>query len=135
MRTTGSLTTLSSLDVTVTDQTLMLTKNKLDTSTLSGTSASRQIDLGRKISYINNIQMTPYVYTGGTPYVTVGYVTSGYFDETVVLGAFPQIIDKNNGGANITVIDNNGNYIDSYVDVLVYALPEQYVDGNNIRQR
>lgn len=132
---TGSLASLSSLDVTVTDQTMMLTTNKLDTSTLVGTSSSRQLDLGRKISYINNIQMTPYMYSGGSPYVTVGYVTAGYFDEVVVIGAFPQIVDKLNGGANIAVIDNSGNYIDSYVDVLVYALPEQYVDGNNLKQR
>jgi hypothetical protein len=132
---TTELARLTSMDVIVTDETIQLTTNKLDTSTLSGTSSSRQLNLGRNVSYINNLQMSPYLYGGSSPYVTVGYVTADYFPETIVTGAFPQIVDKLNGGANIAIIDNDGNYIDGNVDVLVYALPEQYVDGNNIKQR
>jgi len=132
---TTEIASLISMDVIVTDETIQLTTNKLDTSTLSGTSSSRQLNLGRNVSYINNLQMSPYLYLGASPYVVAGYVTAGYFDETQVTGAFPQIVDKLNGGANIAILDNSGNYIDGNVDVLVYALPEQYVDGNNIKQR
>ena len=82
--------------------------------------------------------MTPYLTTSFDGYVANGYTTpSGYFTpETGVTGAFPQIVDKLSGGANIAIIDNNGSYVDSYVDVLAYVLPEQFMDIDyNIKQR
>jgi hypothetical protein len=131
----GSVPVLRTMDVNIINERFILPLNGVDTSTLSGTSSNRQLDLGRQTSYIYNIQMTPYLYTGGSGYTNIGYFTTGYIDETLVTGAFPQIIDKTNGNANIAVVDNDGNYIDSQLDILVHALPEQYRDGNNISQR
>jgi hypothetical protein len=132
---TGGLASLTTMDVNVINERLIIPLSQVNTSNLAGTSSARQLDLGRNVSYINNLQMTPYSYSGGSGYTVAGYVTSGYFDEVTITGAFPQIIDKANGGANIAVVDNAGNYIDSTLDILVYALPEQYRNGNNISQR
>ena len=133
---TGSLASLTSLEVTVSDQTLALAKNKVDTTTLSGNINSRQLDLGRTLSYITNLQITPYLVQSGGIYITADYVTDGYFvSATAILGAFPQIVDKTAGSANIALVDNNGNYIDGYVDIYCQALPEQYIIGNNLLQR
>lgn len=136
VRSTGSLTSLSKMDVRITNETFVITKNHVYTGNLAGTSSSRTIDLGRQVSYITSLQMTPYLYSGGSGYTQSGYVTNGYFDETIITGAFPQIIDKTHGGANIALTDNDGNYIDGYIDILAYVLPEQYMDADySIRQR
>jgi hypothetical protein len=135
VRAEGSLHSLTSLDVNVTNEKLTIVQGDLDTSTLSGTSSSRQLDLGRAVSYIYNIQMTPHLTTSFSGYTASGYVTNDYFTETAVTGAFPQIIDKLNGGANIAVVDNDGNYVDTTLDLVAYALPEQYMDGINLKQR
>lgn len=126
---------LTSMDITTTNEQITIAKGAIDSSTLAGTTESRELDLGRNVSYIYSLQMTPYLYSGGTGYTTSGYFTTGYIDETIVTGAFAQIIDKSNGGANIALIDNEGNYIDGTFDALVYALPEMYRDGNNIKAR
>ena len=136
VRSTGSLSSITRMDVTVTNEPFTITRNRLYTGNLSGTSSSRSLDLGRAVSYITSLQMTPYLFSGGSGYTASGYVTNGYFDETIITGAFPQIVDKLSGGANIAIIDNDSNYIDSYVDVLAYVLPEQFMDVDyNIKQR
>jgi hypothetical protein len=136
VRSTGSLTSVTRMDVTVTNEPFTITKNHLYTANLAGTSSSRSLDLGRNVSYVTSLQMTPYSYVGSNYYTLSGYVTSGYFDEVTITGAFPQIIDKLSGGANIALTDNSGNYIDGYVDILAYVLPEQYMDVDyNIKQR
>jgi hypothetical protein len=136
VRPTGSLSSVTRMDVTVTNEPFTITRNHLYTGNLSGTSSSRSLDLGRNVSYITSLQMTPYIFTGGSGYTASGYVTAGYFSETVITGAFPQIIDKLSGGANIALTDNDSNYIDGYVDVLAYVLPEQFMDVDyNIKQR
>ena len=132
---TGSIPVLRSMNVNVTNERFVLALDSVDTSTLVGSISSRELDLGRASSYIYNIQMTPHVFIGTTGYVAVGYVAADYFSETVVNGAFAQIVDKTGGSANIAVFDNTGNYVDHTLDILVYALPEQYRDGNNILQR
>jgi hypothetical protein len=138
VRTTGSLHNLSSMDINITNDPLIITRNHLYTGNLSGTSSSRQLDLGRNVSYITSLQMTPYLLNTTTgEYVTNGYVASDYFPATTgVTGGFPQIVDKLNGGANIALVDNDGNYSDGYIDLLAYVLPEQYMDVDyNIKQR
>lgn len=135
VRQDGSEPTLTSMDITTTNEQITIVRGNISSDTLSGTSSSRQLDLGRNVSYIYNIQMTPYFFTGGTGYTVSGYFTTDYMDETIVTGAFPQIVDKQDGGANIALIDNAGNYIDGRFDCIVYALPEMYSLNNNILVR
>ena len=135
VQTESTLAAIKEMTISVKQEPILIQKGNIDSSTLTGTSSSRQLDIGRNVSYIYALQMTPYFYVGGTGYFTSGYVATGYTEETLVTGAFPQIVDKSNGGANIAIIDNEGNYIDSRFDATVSALPEQYRDGKNFRLR
>jgi hypothetical protein len=133
--TESSMAVIKSMVVSVKQEPLLIQKGNISTASLAGTSSSRQLDIGRNVSYIYALQMTPHLFVGGSGYTVSGYVTNGYFDETIITGAFPQIVDKLNGGANIALTDNEGNFIDGRVDVTLSALPEQYRDGKNFRLR
>jgi hypothetical protein len=131
----GSLQTISALSARNYATPYSIYLNSVSSTTLSGSTSSRQLTLGKVVSQVVNLQMTPHYYSGGSGYATSGYFTSGYIDETIITGAFPQIIDKTGGAANIVLLDNEGNAIDGTVDVLATVLPEQYMDGINLRQR
>lgn len=131
----GSLQTISTLSARNFATPFTIYLNSVSSSTLSGNINSRQLSLGRTVSQVLNLQLTPHYYSGGSAYVTVGYVTAGYFDETIVTGAFPQILNKTGGTANIILVDNEGNSIDGNLDISATVLPEQYMDGINLRQR
>ena len=132
----GSLQTISGLSARNYTTPFSIYLNSINTSSLTGTNTSRQLALGRVVSQVVNLQLTPHLTTSFNGYVAVGYATSDYFTpETGVIGGFPQIIDKTGGSANIAVVDNSGSYVDSYVDILATVLPEQYMDGINLRQR
>ena len=131
----GVIQTINSLSARNYATPYSLYLNSVSSTTLSGSTSSRQLSLDRAVSQIVNLQMTPHYYSGGSGYATSGYFTSGYIDETIITGAFPQIIDKTGGAANIVLLDNEGNAIDGTVDVLATVLPEQYMDGINLRQR
>jgi len=135
VKTESSLAIIRELTVSVKQEPLLIQKGNISTASLAGTSSSRQLDIGRNVSYIYALQMTPHLFVGGTGYTQTGYVVADYFPETIVTGAFPQIVDKLNGGANIALTDNDGNFIDGRVDVTLSALPEQYRDGKNFRLR
>lgn len=131
----GGIQTISSLSARNYATPFTIYLNSINSTSLAGTTASRQLSLGRAVSQIVNLQLTPHYYTGGTGYTTSGYFTSGYIEETIVTGAFPQIIDKTGGSANIALIDNEGNGIDGTVDIIATVLPEQYTTGILLRQR
>ena len=132
----GALQTITALSARNYTTPFTIYLNTVDTSGLLGSSTARQLSLGRTVSQVVNLQLTPHLTTSFNGYVGLGYADAGYFTpETGITGGFPQIIDKLNGTANIAVVDNNGSYVDSYVDILVSALPEQYMDGINLRQR
>jgi hypothetical protein len=133
--TESSMAVIKDMVVSVKQEPLLIQKGNISTANLAGTISSRILDIGRNVSYIYALQMTPHLYVGGSGYTQAGYVVADYFPETIVTGAFPQIVDKLNGGANIALTDNDGNFIDGRVDVTLSALPEQYRDGKNFRLR
>lgn len=132
---TGGLHSLQTMELTAGTQRFDILMSDIDSSGLTGTISSRQLPIERTVSKVLNIQMTPYLTTGGSGYTQSGYVASTYFDETLVTGAFPQIIDKNGTGANVAFVDNDGNYIDCVFDAVAWVYPEQYMDGNNLKVR
>jgi len=133
--TTGSLQTIRSWTINPNTKKLEFALNSIDTSTLSGSISSRALALGRDVSYVYNLQMTPHYTESGGIYVEDDYVDTGYTTATLIRGAFPQIVDKSNGNANICVVDNEGSFVDTTVDIRVIALPEQYRLGNDILTR
>ena len=132
---TGGLQTIRSWKINPNTRKIEISLNSVDTATLTGNTQQRQLDVGRSISYVYNLQMTPHYTESGGAYVNVGYVNADYVDTTLIIGAFPQIVNKANGGANICVVDNEGQFVDTTVDIRVIALPEQYRVENNINTR
>lgn len=136
--TTGGLQTIRSWTINPNTRTIEITLNGVNTSTLSGNTQQRELNLGRAVSYVYNLQMTPhYTVSGGdgNPYVATDYVDIGYVTGNQVIGAFPQIVNKIGGGANICIVDNEGQFVNSTVDITATALPEQYRIGNNVNTR
>lgn len=126
----GSLQHIRLLNANPSVDTFPIYLNTVNTSSLSGSISSRQLDLGRNVSQVLNLQLTPHLTASFVGYVALGYATADYFTpETGITGAFPQIIDKTGSSANIAVVDNDGSYVDSYVDVIATVLPEQYTTG------
>ena len=131
---TTQLPTLTSMDVTITDEEIKLSVEKWQ----EGQGTNLRNILGRNTSYIVNFIATPWVTTFALEYTSGGYVTPGYsFVIQNSGGQVPQLllIDKDNGSGNVYLYENGLRYGTPTFDMLVYALPEQYVDGNNIKQR
>lgn len=122
----GGLNTLNGVSLRANNRTLNLRLNSIDTSTLSGTSAARTLVLDRSISGIINMQITPQEVTA---YAVDAYVTNTPTSTQLI----PKIINKTALTFNLVGVDNQPR--DGVVDIVVEALGEQYMDGNNLRTR
>jgi hypothetical protein len=137
----GSLQTISTLSARNFATPFAIYLDSIDTGTLPQLRPfSRHLELGRNTSHITNIQATV-KNNEEARYVDISYVDilSNYMQNSLspYSGTDVPILtirDKYNGGANITVIQGGG-YTDAVFDILVYALPEQFMDGINLRQR
>jgi hypothetical protein len=118
-------------EITGIEVRLLESKNKfsldnINTSTLTGTSASRTLAFNRNVGTITNIQITPKQVTSYTPDFYVSDVaTSNHVT--------PIVIDKT--VPSITLVGIDGKPRDAIVDVLIEYLPEMYMDGRNLRVR
>lgn len=106
------------------NRTIALKFNDVDTSTLSGTNTARVLSSDRAISGIINMQITPKAVDS---YAVDLYVSNTPTSTTVI----PKIVDKANLTFALVGIDNQPR--DAVVDIVVEALPLQYMDGNNLR--
>jgi hypothetical protein len=146
----GSLQTISTLSARNFATPFAIYLDSIDTNTLPITDSDnsgavgRQLILGRSTSYITNIQATLH-----SPQ-NLFYINPGYTDQLYIKNDLPLfsgmnppvffIKNKFNGGANVVVLNGSGGIYAGtgtgpVVDLLVYALPEQYMDGINLRQR
>lgn len=124
--TTGNVV-LNGFEMIVSDATVAMDLNSVDTSTLAGSNTARQLVLPREVSQIVDMQIQPHAVTG---YQLDVYVTDYPTCTTVI----PRIVSK---GATPTIalvgLDNIPR--DGVVDVQIRALPEQYMSGNNLLVR
>ena len=132
---TGGIHSLQSMELEAATNRFDILLSDIDSTTLSGNINQKALPLGRTVSKVLNIQMTPYLTISGGAYVEATYIDSDYFLETLVTGVFPQIVDKLGTGANVAFIDNEGNYTDCVFDAQVYVYPEQFMDGINLTVR
>jgi hypothetical protein len=105
------------------------TKVKLsdvDTSTLGGTVAARELDFNRTTSGVRNIQITV---KEVTDFTLESYVTDYPTSNTLI----PRIVSKTASTIALVGLDNVPR--DGVIDVVAEILPEQYMDGNNLRVR
>lgn len=136
-------TTLSKMQITTDKQVVEYTYRDLDTSTLSGSSSQRTLNLDNPISLITEMVITP---RAASPYAVDLYVSN---TATSVL-LTPIVISKAAGGDYITA----GYYVDDYfassfgasfalygidnqprdgiVDISLKGLPRQVMAGGNL---
>ena len=101
----------------------------VNSTTLNGSSSARQIAMPRTVSKVLQMQIT----THASAYVEDDYVASGYIDDSAP--GFPAIVSKTRTAPEITFISTAGSKVDAVFDVTMNVLPEQYMDGRNLRTR
>lgn len=121
----GSAPILQDVQVTATNQPISEIQTNVDTSTLAGTTAARQLVLGRNYSIISdiaiNVQEVP-------AYNLDVYVTNYLSCKTVI----PRVVSKNRTTPTIALIGLDNVPRNGTVDVTIKGLPEQYMSGNNL---
>lgn len=123
---TSSLPTLTSqLIRTQFKRSSSVKLSSVDTSTLSGTVDARQLDFGRTTSGVRNLQITV---KQVSDFTLESYVTDYPTSNTLI----PKIVDAT-GTIALVGLDNVPR--DGIIDVVAEVLPEQYMDGNNLRVR
>lgn len=122
----SGLNTISSVSIRANTRTIKLRINDLDTSTLSGTTSARVLELDRTIGGVVNWQITPKQITA---YDLDVYVTNTPTSTHLV----PQFISKTGLTFALVGVDNHAR--DGIVDMNIEVLPEQYMQGNNLRIR
>ena len=116
---------LSGIEVTATTRTIGETIVDLDSSTLTGSSASRQIPLTRAYSKISDIAIHAHAVDSYAPDV---YVTNYPTSTTVI----PRVISKSNTAPTFALLGIDGKNRDGVVDIQITGLPEQYMQANNL---
>jgi hypothetical protein len=109
----------------VTTGVVELRYNNLDSSTLSGSSSSRTLPLTQDVSQIIDIVITPHEVTS---YALDLYVSSTATSTYVI----PKIISKTISGPTFAMVGLDNKPRDAIVDIIVKALPTQYMSGNNL---
>lgn len=122
----GGSNELFNVSLRANNRAIMLRFSDLDTSTLPGTVDSRVLETERVIAGIENMQITPKTVP---EYDLDVYVT----DTPTCALLIPRIIDKTQLTFALLGLDNQPR--DGVVDIIVETLPEQYMEGNNLRSR
>lgn len=125
----GKPPSISSINFTANARPVNITQYDVNSSELDGSVSARQIAMPRTVSKILSINATAHA----TEYVDEDYVASGYVDATTPV--FPNVVSKTRSAPEITFITTSGSRSDAIFDLAMTALPEQYMDGNNMTIR
>jgi len=125
---TIGLNVLRSFEIVNTNQTISIDLNAIDTSTLTGTTSARTLTLPRSVSKIIDLQVTPHSVTA----YNLDVYVSDYVSSTTVV---PKIVSKSVGSTQIALVGLDNVPRDAVVDVNIKALPEMYMNGNNLLVR
>ena len=151
------INTLRSLTFTAQRKAVELIFPNIDSSSLDGDMSGRILNLGRSVSKILTMSVIGRD-TGGTQsneyfiddYIEIGYVRAvndlyvdtGYFsDDTGYVGpsvgnmSWPFVVSKSATAPTFCIRDQYGDYIDGTVDVIIKALPEQYIVNGQLKTR
>jgi len=121
---TSVLPLLEAFDITTNQKTsTKLSLNDIDTSTLDGTVSARELDFGRTVSGVKNLQITV---KEVSDFTLESYVTDYPTSNTLL----PRIVNKTTPSIALVGLDNVPR--DAVVDVVAEVLPEQYMAGNNL---
>jgi len=125
---TQGINTLDSVEIKANDSRVNILLKDIDTSTLSGTTAARTLALPRAVSGVIDMIITPKKLASA--YTLDLYVSSTQTSTQLV----PQIVSKSST-PQIALYGLDNQPRDGVVDVAIWALPEQYMDGNNLTTR
>lgn len=101
----------------------------LDSSTLEGSITERLIPLSTAISKIVDMKITPH--ETASPYNLDVYVTNTPTSTYLI----PKIVSTSNTAPSFALVGVDNHARDGVVDILLKVLPEQYMDGNNLKTR
>lgn len=107
---------------------IVLNFSQIDSSTLSGTNTNRTLPLGTTVSQVKDVKIMPNTVTA---YNLDVYVTNTPTSTYVI----PKVISRGTTSINFALVGVDNQPRDAVVDITVQALPEQYMDGNNLKTR
>jgi hypothetical protein len=120
---------ISSISITPVKSTVLEFRyDSLDSSTLSGSSTSRVLPLPQTVSRVVDIIITPQQVTS---YALDLYVSSTANSTYVI----PKVISKSAAGPTFALVGLDNQPRDATVDIVVKALPNQFMSGNNLVTR
>ena len=103
-----------------------LSYSQVSTSTLSGTSSSRILNLNTTVGGITTVNIQPYETTA---YNVDAYVTATPTSTYLI----PKVISSNSTTLTFALVGVDNQPRDGVVDIYLQTLPMQYMDGNNLR--
>jgi hypothetical protein len=124
---TSGVNVLYGIEYAISEKPNKFSLNNVDTSTLSGTSSARTLELPKAVSGVTNIQITPRTVAN---YTLQTYVTDYPTCNTVL----PRVLSKT-APYQIALMGLDNVPRDAIVDLLVEYLPEGYMSGNNLLVR
>ena len=124
---TSGINTLEDVQVSASDETFTIKLSEVDTSTLSGTASARQLSLATQPSKVVHVQITP---EEVDEFDIDTYVTE-YETSTQLI---PRIVSRTSP-VTIALMGRDGIDRDGVCDIQLSVLPEQYMDGANLRTR
>jgi hypothetical protein len=123
----GTLNTLQSVEFTASNSKFTITLSNIDTSTLSGTVNARELDLGRPVSHIWNIDITAQPQEHQLDVYVTDYPTA-----TVLI---PVVVDTDPTEPKIKLVGLDNVPRDGTIDVEVTVMGSQSMfNGNLIAQ-
>jgi hypothetical protein len=126
---TMGLNTLTDVQVTANDSRINVLLSAVDTSTLSGSTSARTLVLPRTVSKIIDMIITPHELASA--YTLDLYVSSTQTSKQLV----PKIVSKSISTPQISLTGLDNQPRNGVVDISIWALPEMYMDGNNLTTR
>lgn len=125
---TAGIPILNGFEITATEQTISFSFNSVDTSTLAGSVGNRTFPLGRTVSQIVDLQVTPQI----TNAYALEVYSSDFNQSTSVI---VNIANKTTNSVALIIIGVDASPQDCLVDMQVTATPEQFMQGNNLLVR
>jgi hypothetical protein len=107
---------------------LVLNYSQVDTSTLGGTNTNRTLPLGTTVSRVTDVKIMP---NEVTSYNLDVYVTNTPTSTYVI----PKVMSRGVDAINFALVGVDNQPRDAVVDIVVEALPEQYMVGNYLKTR
>lgn len=124
---TGGIQRLQSIEVVPNTNVFTISRSGVDSSTLSGTSASRTISLGRTVSHIWSISIQPHPVS----YNQDVYVTDYPAANTVI----PTVLSRTRSGPQFKLVGLDNVPRNAVIDYEIIAMGEQYISNGNLITR